>query len=158
MRTSAGNFDVVREGDTTIVTPVDNLGELDFEAIESGAREVLALVNSTQDRDVIVDFHRTDYFSSTALGLLVKLQNSIKGRGGRLVLCNVSAHERDILTAVRLAVEWPLSARRRRMATGAGARRSPRRRFWTRRSSSGWLPPAGPRSRCSPGTDRQPPW
>jgi anti-anti-sigma factor len=112
VQTSVGIVDVEVEGDTMIITPVGNLSELAFREIESWVTEVLALFSRTQARNVIMDFTRTDYYGSTALGCLVRLREQVRNRGGRMALCNVSEHEREILRITGLHNVWPICSSR----------------------------------------------
>ena len=61
-------FVVEQQGELAVVIPQVDLRELNYEWIEQGAREVLELLDASQIKHVIVDFHNTDYYGSTALG------------------------------------------------------------------------------------------
>src|SRR5262245_21353867 len=91
-----GMFEVGFDGDTMIVTPVGNLGELAFREIEAGADEVLSLLKRTRARNVVVDLHRMDYSGSTALGFFIQLAKMVRSGKGRLAFCNTSEHEKEI--------------------------------------------------------------
>jgi len=101
-------FEIERDGDTLIVTPDHNLRELEFPQIEAGAKEILSLLTSASVKNLIMDFHRTDYYGSTALGFFVKLWKRVRQNGGRMVFCNVSEHEREILNVMRLDKLWSI--------------------------------------------------
>jgi anti-sigma B factor antagonist len=105
-------FAVEWEGPTAIVSPTHNLGELDCDQITEGAEAVLALLDDSNCRNVVVDLGRSDYVGSTALGFFVRLWKRARAQGGRMVLCNVSAHEAEILEVTRLGDLWPTHASR----------------------------------------------
>jgi anti-anti-sigma factor len=63
---------VEQEDDTIIVIPVMDLREMDYQRIEAEAREILELLNDTAIKNIIVDFGKTDYYGSTALGVFLK--------------------------------------------------------------------------------------
>ena len=108
MQAATRIFEVVRMGGgRVVVTPKRNLSEFDFLEIED---ELLALAGDQSVERVIVDFHRTDYLGSSALGRLVWLDQTLRGRGGRLAFCNVSAHQKEIVGVVGLATKWPTYA------------------------------------------------
>jgi anti-anti-sigma regulatory factor len=65
---TGGIFEVQPQDDTVVIVPTTDLRELDFQQIEQGAKEVLDLLDSGGFRNVVLDFHRTDYYGSTALG------------------------------------------------------------------------------------------
>jgi anti-anti-sigma factor len=85
-----GIFEVEKAGDTIIVVPVVDLRELDYQRIEEGAREVLHLLNETDIKNVVIDFHKTDYYGSTALGFFVKLWKRLRKQNGRIAFCNAA--------------------------------------------------------------------
>jgi len=86
--------------DTMIVTPSRNVREFESDHIEEEARHLRKLWETKDVKNVIVDFHRTDYCGSSALGLLVELWNHVKSRKGQMGVCGVSEHEKQIFTAV----------------------------------------------------------
>lgn len=109
---TANLFEIERTGDTLVVVPTADLRELDYREIEAEAAEVLDLLDRMHARNVVLDFHRTDYYGSTALGFFVKLWKRVSKAGGRLAFCNVSAHEREILQITKLDHLWPICSSR----------------------------------------------
>jgi len=105
-------FDVERDGDILVVTPTADLRESAYQDIEGGARGILDLLATGEIKGLILDFHRTDYYGSTALGLFVRLWKRISSYGGSMVFCNVSAYEQEILGGTRLDTLWPICASR----------------------------------------------
>jgi anti-anti-sigma factor len=112
MATATGAFEVEREGQTLIVTPLTDLRELDYLEIEAGARDVLHLLGNGTIKNVVMDFYRTDYYGSTALGFFVKLWKRVRDRNGRMAFCGVSDHEREILKVTNLYGLWPICSSR----------------------------------------------
>jgi anti-anti-sigma factor len=107
-----GIFDIELQDATLIVTPLVDLRELDFQRIEAGAREILDRLNRIGTKHVVLDFHKTDYYGSTALGFFVKLLKRIRSQHGRMAFCNVSNHEKEILQITRLDHLWPICSSR----------------------------------------------
>ncbi len=112
MNTPDDLFEIEREGDTLIVTPHTDLSEVDFGQIEEGAREILELLKNSYGTNLILDFRRTDYYGSTALGFFVKLWKWVCAHDGKMAVCNLSNHEREILAITRLDSLWPICASR----------------------------------------------
>lgn len=97
-------IEIARAGDTVVVTPRRDLRELEFARIQE---EFGTLAADAGVRRVVVDFRHTDSLGSTALGMLVRLGKATQRRGGRLALCHLSQHEREILRVTGLAEIWP---------------------------------------------------
>jgi anti-anti-sigma factor len=112
MKTSTGIFEIESAGHTIIITPVADLRELAYPQIEAGAAEVLRLLNQPPVKDVIVDFQRTDYYGSTALGFFLKVWKRVKSANRNMAFCNVSDHEMEILRITKLDHVWPIYASR----------------------------------------------
>jgi anti-anti-sigma factor len=108
MATATRIFEVEREGQTVIVTAQTDLRELDYLQIEAGARDILHLLGNGAIKNVVLDFHKTDYYGTTALGFFVKLWKRVRDRGGRMAFCGVSDHEREILQVTKLDGLWPI--------------------------------------------------
>jgi anti-anti-sigma factor len=109
---SGAIFEVEQEGDTVIAVPAVDLGELDYQRIEDGARRLLGLLGGGGVRNVVLDFHRTDRYGSTALTFFVKLWKRVRGQDGRMALCNVSDHEKEVLRVMKLDGLWPVCSSR----------------------------------------------
>jgi anti-anti-sigma factor len=107
-----GVFETEQDGESLVITPVTNLGELEFQRIESGAGEVLDLLNDSSVRNVVLDCQRADYFGTTALGFFAKLWKRVRERKGHLALCNVSEHGKEILKLTKLDSLWSLCGSR----------------------------------------------
>jgi anti-anti-sigma factor len=109
---AGGVFEIEKEGDTIIVVPAVDLRELDYQRIEGGAATILELLNGTGIKHVVLDFHKTDYYGSAALGFFLKLWTRLSVRNGRMAFCNVSAHEKEILRITKLDHLWPIFSSR----------------------------------------------
>jgi anti-anti-sigma factor len=102
-------IEIDRRGDTLVLTPQRNLRELEAPEIEVEQEALRHLWADEQTlRNVVVDFGRTDYFGSTAIGLLTQLWHGVRERGGVMSLCRLSMHEEDILDATGLREAWPV--------------------------------------------------
>src|SRR5947209_2331989 len=99
-------FQIEQRGDTIIVCPVADLRELDFQRIEAEAAEILKLLNGGPVSRVVMDFHQTDSFGSTALGFFVKLWTKVQRRAGHMAFCNLSENERELLQITKLDGLW----------------------------------------------------
>lgn len=106
--TNSGLFDVERDGEVLILVPRTDLRESDYLEIEAGARDLLDLVSAPDVKGLVLDFHRTDYYGSTALGFFLRLWRRVGGRGGRMAFCNLSSNEGEILAVTRLDTLWPV--------------------------------------------------
>lgn len=102
-------FDVERVGSAIVLTPRRDLRELEFRQIRE---EVLRFSEDPLLDAVVVDLGHTDYLGSTALGMLTRLYQQVKRRGGRAAYCNLSEHEREILRVTGLEDVWPIFASR----------------------------------------------
>jgi anti-anti-sigma factor len=91
-----------REGETLILTPQIDLGELGWLQFGEEAREVLRTLEDTSIRQVVVDLQHADSLGSDALAWLVRLLKRMSERGGHLVLCRLSPHAREILRVVQM--------------------------------------------------------
>ena len=103
-----GIFETERQENTLIIVPAVDLRELDYQRIEAGARDILFLLNATSIKNVVMDFHKTDYYGSTALGFFLKLWKRVRSQKGRMAFCNVSDHEKEILQIMHLDRLWPI--------------------------------------------------
>jgi anti-anti-sigma factor len=107
-----GVFQIEQQGDTIIAVPAVDLRELDYQRIEEGAITILDLLGGGGIRNVVLDFHKTDYYGTTARGFFVTLWKRVRKQDGRMAFCNVSDHDKEILHVLRLDRLWPICASR----------------------------------------------
>jgi anti-sigma B factor antagonist len=109
-KTEVKIFEIERQDDTIIVTPLLDLNEFEFQRIDAGAGTILRLLEDAPVKNVVLDFHRVDYFGSTALGFFIKLWKRARKKDGHMALCNVSEHEKEILKVTMLDNLWTICA------------------------------------------------
>ena len=110
------SYDVERQGDTLIVTPLVNMGEFEcalqqpiYRRLE---REVEASAGKSGAVNVVFDLHRTSYFGSSAVDFLVKVWKLASRHGGRFAVCGLSDIEREILEITKLDTLWAIHTSR----------------------------------------------
>lgn len=94
-------FEIERTSEAVVLIPQSNLSELEFEQFEAEAGPVLETLGQTPGTNVVVDFHKTDFFGSSALGFFMKLIHQVRKGNGRMVFCNLSDHEKEILRVTK---------------------------------------------------------
>lgn len=97
-----------RIGNVLVVSPLTDLGELEYARIKAEASGVLRLFELTQVNNVVLDLARADYSGSSAIGFFLELWKKVQSRGGSMALCHVSRHEHEILRACHLETLWPI--------------------------------------------------
>jgi anti-anti-sigma factor len=112
MNQTIGAFELEWKGETLVLTPQINWGELAFQAMEPGATEILERLTNTVTKYVVLDCCRTDYFGTSVLSYCLKLWEKVKNQGGQLVFCNVSDHEKEILQFMKLDSLWTICGSR----------------------------------------------
>jgi anti-anti-sigma factor len=106
-------FEFEPHADTIVVVPVVNLRESDYERIEEAAKDIFEFLNRSSYKNVVLDFHKTDFYGSTALAFFVKLWKWAKQHNGRLIFCNLSEHEQEVLQVANLDQLWPICTTRK---------------------------------------------
>lgn len=112
MDPTGASFELEQIGATVVACVTRDLGEFDFPRIEAEVNEALDKRDESRARNLLIDFHRSEYFGSSVLGLLLKLRKQVAGCQGRMVLCGISEHQRAVLRATRLDGMWPIFATR----------------------------------------------
>jgi len=87
-------FEIVRDGDCLLVIPAMDLGETVFEQNREQTAALVEALDEPSVRNLVMDFHKTQQFGSTALGFFVKLWKRVRNRNGRMAFCNLSPHEK----------------------------------------------------------------
>lgn len=85
-------IDVLTSGDVTIFMPV---GRLDSNNSSEAETTVISQLDGGASR-VVFDFDRMDYISSAGLRVVLMAAKRLRGMGGKLALCNLKPHIREI--------------------------------------------------------------
>jgi len=99
-------------GEVLVITPLADLSEMDFTAMEAQGQKILERWDKCACQNVVLDLGRIGYFGSSALGLFVKIWKRVCQRHGKLAICGVSANEQDVLSITKLDNVWPIAASR----------------------------------------------
>jgi anti-anti-sigma factor len=108
MNGNPGLFRCEQEAKTLILSPTRDLSELESVSLNDTFREILDRVEANHIMNLVFDFHATDYYGSTALGMFITLWKQVQQAGGEMVFCNLSPHEREILELTRLDQLWTI--------------------------------------------------
>jgi anti-anti-sigma factor len=100
------------DGKILVVIPQGDCSSLEAAVLDAELQEILTEVSAHEITGVVIDLERAPFFGSTMLGGLIRLWREMAELKGRLVLCNVSPAEQDILNATRLDSVWQIHASR----------------------------------------------
>jgi len=106
-------FEIEQEGEAIVVVVSRDLRELEYERIEADGSNLLELLDGHSIKNVVLDFHKTDFCGSTALGFFLKLWKRVRMRDGLMAFCNVSDHEREIFQVTKLDQLWAICSSRK---------------------------------------------
>jgi anti-anti-sigma factor len=100
-------FEVQQVGDVLVLTPRGDLGSLEDQEIGSEMKATLELMQRSSINRVVIDFSSSKFFGSTMLGAMIKLWKRVSAAQGKMSLCNLSDHEREVLKVTKLDGVWP---------------------------------------------------
>jgi anti-anti-sigma factor len=98
--------------DVLVLIPHGDLGSLEDQEIGTEMKETLELMQRSSINRVVVDFSSSKFFGSTMLGAMIKLWKRVSASQGKMALCNLSDHEREVLRVTKLEGVWPQLASR----------------------------------------------
>lgn len=105
-------FEIEQCGDALVVSPIRGFDALSDEEF---TLEVFLLMESIDPSvsAIVVDLSQTSACSSDKLlGPLVMLWKRARRHNGRLAICNLSPHGREVLRRTKLQSVWPICASR----------------------------------------------
>jgi anti-anti-sigma factor len=105
-------FQLDSADNTLFITPLLDMGEFNCDQIKEEGTALLAQVDQRPEANIVIDFGKTDYFGSDALGLFVHLWKKATQRGGRIAFCCVSDHGDEILKRAKFDHIGPICASR----------------------------------------------
>jgi anti-anti-sigma regulatory factor len=105
-------FHVESQHNVLVISPLMDMGEFNCDQIKVEGTALLVQVDAAAEKDVIIDFARSDYFGSDALGLFVHLWKKTNQRGGRIAFCGASDFGGEILQRAKFDHLGPICANR----------------------------------------------
>ena len=92
-----------QDADAVVLTASRGLSEFDYEELEEEAQHVVDALAAIDQPKVVVDLHKTDYFTSSVLAVFLRFSHTA---GGRLALCALSEHATEVLLITKLDRLW----------------------------------------------------
>ena len=83
------------KGDVRVIV-IDVVRLVDEGVIEQCKREIIELLNTTEEGNVLLHFGRVTFMSSAALGMLIRVSKKCKEYEAALKLCNISPDIRQV--------------------------------------------------------------
>jgi anti-anti-sigma factor len=81
---------------------IDEVRLVDTATIEQCFREIVAILDKTEESNVLLHFGRVVFLSSSALGMLVRLKKKCKEYEISLRLCNITPEIREVFQITSL--------------------------------------------------------
>jgi stage II sporulation protein AA (anti-sigma F factor antagonist) len=105
-------FSTESEGETLIVVPLVNVSSLAEEDVRPELDRLLDRLREPGLKNVIIDFAKVSYFGTTMLEAMHAIWKRARESAGKMVLCNLSNMEREVLRVAGFDVLWPICSSR----------------------------------------------
>lgn len=101
-------FRAESDGQTLIVTPLTNVSSLADESVKPELDGLLEQLERPGVKNAVVDFADISYFGTTMLETMRVIGRRVRDGKGKMVLCNLSNMEREILRVAGFDTLWPI--------------------------------------------------
>jgi anti-sigma B factor antagonist len=95
-----------------IVVPLRDVGSMSEEHVRSELDAVLAQVQASGAKNVVVDFAHLPYFGSAMLEVMLAIWRRVRTDEGKMAVCNASEMEREVLRISAFDSLWPMCSTR----------------------------------------------
>lgn len=106
MTASSPAFRMEQDAGTLILVPAGEQVGFRLLTVQKETEEILRRLQDAHLRSVLVDAGETEYLSSTVIGALIQIWETLRERGGRFALCNLSDDALSVIVAMRLDTRW----------------------------------------------------
>jgi len=100
-------FQTESDGSTLIVIPAGEQIGFRLSQVQHETDEIVRRLSDESLCNVVIDAGETDYLSSTTIGALIQIWETVREAGGHFVLCNLSDDAMSTIVAMRLDTRWP---------------------------------------------------
>jgi len=101
-------FESTSDGSTLIVMPLSSVGSLAGENVNHELNDLVTRLDDSGLKHVVFDFAKVSYFGSSMLGAMHAMWKHVSAADGKMVVCNVSDVEREVLQVSRFDTLWPV--------------------------------------------------
>jgi anti-sigma B factor antagonist len=101
MASSPSDLSVRHVGGATVVEFLDRR-LIDASHIEQIGAQILAIVDAAVKPRLVISFEKVEYLSSTALNVLIELDNAIRHKKGQLRLAHLDPELQKVFTLMKL--------------------------------------------------------
>lgn len=101
MTSAASRLRVVEQEGVTCIEFVDR-NILDEANIQQIGEEIGAIVDASEQPQVLISFENVDHLSSAALGTLITINNKIRNKDGQLRLANIDSQIYEVFVITKL--------------------------------------------------------
>ena len=101
MATQSSSLSIRQEGDTIVAHFLDR-NILEEAAIKQIGDEIIELVDRSPNVKLLLVFDNVEHLSSTALGMLITVNNKVRQRGGQLRLSDIDPQLFEVFAITKL--------------------------------------------------------
>jgi anti-anti-sigma factor len=101
-------FEIERAGKTLVLIPQSNPNEYASQQLDAEANEILKMLDQIPGTSVVIDCHKMNFFNSSTLGFFMQLWLRVRIRNGRMVLCNLSNQETEVVHLTKADTLWSI--------------------------------------------------
>jgi anti-anti-sigma factor len=113
-------FHIEHIGEIVVLVPSSAIESLQWELIEEATEILVAPIAAIECPQVIVDLKKVKYFGSVFLSLLLRLERSVRKRGGAMVICSASPGAAELLKVTNLDTIWAIYDTREEAVSALG--------------------------------------
>ena len=95
-------------GPVTVAMIGPEFDTIDEHALQSVSEFLLGLTASEELKRLAIDLSETSFFGSGLLAIILRVYSRLHHRQGRLALCGLQPHCREVLQTTRLDTLWPV--------------------------------------------------
>ena len=94
------------------------LDTIDENALARASKFLLGLAADEQMTKLVIDLSETTFFGSGLLAIILRVYSRLQTRKGRIALCGLRPHCREVLATTRLDTLWPVYETRTQAIAG----------------------------------------
>ena len=95
-------------GPVTVAMIGPEFDTIDEQALQHVSEFLLGLAADDGLKRLVIDLSETSFFGSGLLAIILRVYSRLQHRHGRLALCGLQPHCREVLQTTRLDTLWPI--------------------------------------------------
>lgn len=101
-------YETEQDGETMVVIPHFGAGEFRYREFHMASSSLRSKLGGPDIKNVLIDLCDANYFGSEFIGMMIVFSKTVRDKGGKAAICNVSEEMLEVLKTMNFVKIVPM--------------------------------------------------